>query len=132
MDRRKLDWQRKPPLVEPEADLPDFSDTIASQLEDSTREMRILKDPRRRQTVEYQNLQNQVIGQLTDELREQREVLAKVVEYTKGRASKAKLEVFARELTEKIDKRLDNIRNLVIALVMAGFAALGLLGVFKH
>jgi hypothetical protein len=128
---RKLEWQERQRLVEPEADLPEFTDTIAQSLEDTISNLRIIK-PEQRRSVEYQNLERELIRGLTAEVKEIREALAATITTVGTKVGKGRHDRFEKALTEKVDKRLDTVRNLTIALVTVGLTAIGIIGVFKH
>jgi hypothetical protein len=100
--------------------LPDFSDTISHQLDQTQRGLRIL-DPHRAQTTEYLSFQREVIQAQTEELRILREQVAKMVTTSNMKASKRALAELSVELSAKVDKRIDSIRNwAAIALTAIG------------
>jgi hypothetical protein len=107
------------PLVEPET-LDDFTETLANELEDTVRNLKVLGD-RNVATVESRNYQMQAITLLTDELREQRRDLGRVIETLGTKASKGALQKLEGALTAKIDKRVDNLHKLAgLAITMIG------------
>jgi hypothetical protein len=114
-------WPPRSELVEPEI-FQDFSETLTGELEDTVRNLKVLGD-RAGGTVESRGYQMQAIALLTDELREQRRDLAKVIQTMNTKASRGMLDKMQVDLTLKIDKRLDTIRNWIgIAIAVASVA----------
>lgn len=109
-----------PQLEEEFSHLPDFSDTISHQLDETQRGLKVL-DPYRAQTREYLSFQHQVIQAQTDEIRILREQVAKLVTTSNMKASKKALAELGADLGTKVDKRIDSIRNwAAIALTAIG------------
>lgn len=117
-------------LVEPETDadflLDDFDETIAADIESTRRGMRALS-PGSNPNAEYLTLQNKLVDGLIGEMKEQRHELAKIVKSLNHKASKTKLDEFAKSMKEATDKRLDSIRNWAALLIAAGGIAIALL-----
>jgi hypothetical protein len=100
--------------------LPDFSDTISHQLDETQRGLKIL-DPHRAPTTEYLSFQREVIQAQTEEIRILREQVAKLVTTSNLKASKRALEQLSTDLGARLDKRVDSIRNWsAIALTAIG------------
>lgn len=112
-------WPRvyKDNLVEPEAEetLDDFDETVSADLESTRRDLRALTF--RSGNHEAEALRMKMVDALTAEVAEQRHQIAKIVQTLNIKASKKTFEGFSTALTAKTDKRLDNIRNLVLAAV---------------
>lgn len=104
-------------LVEPEVEetLDDFDETVSADLESTRRDLRALTY--REGNHEAEALRMKMVDALTKEVAEQRHQIAKIVQTLNIKASKRAFETFSASLTAKTDKRLDNIRNLVIAAV---------------
>lgn len=104
-------------LVEPEIEetLDDFDETVSADLESTRRDLRALTY--REGNHEAEALRMKMVDALTSEVAEQRHQMAKVVQTLNIKASKKALAEFSKTLTEKTDKRLDTIRNLVLAAV---------------
>lgn len=101
-------------------DLPDdFAETISADIEDTRRDLRALnlKQGGSRAERELESLRQKLLDQALGEIADLRAVVAKHNEAIKGKASKKAMDDFAKSLTEKIEKRLDTIRNLVLAAV---------------
>ena len=95
--------------------LDDFDETVSADLESTRRDLRALTY--REGNQEAERLRMKMVDALTAEVAEQRHQLAKVVQTLNIKASKKTFETFSKTLTEKTDKRLDTIRNLVLAAV---------------
>ena len=101
-------------------DLPDdFSETISADIEDTRRDLKALNLREGGSLAERQleSLRQKLLDQALEEIAEIRATVAKHNEAIKGKASKKAQDEFAKALTEKMDKRLDTIRNLVLAAV---------------
>lgn len=66
---------------------------------------------------QLEQLRQKLLDQALEEITELRDQVAKLTATIKVKASKTAMDAFAKALTEKIDKRLDNIRNLLLAAV---------------
>lgn len=106
-------------LVEPEVEetLDDFDETVSADLESTRRDLRILTSSHRGSNHEAEMLRMKMVDALTKEVEELRHQLAKVVQTLNIKASKKALSSFSDSLTAKTDRRLDTIRNLVLAAV---------------
>lgn len=103
---------RWPPAVEQEVALfPDFDDTMTTGIDDTMRNLRVLDLKGQSRSVEYQNFHLQATRELTAEVAAMRKELAKAVQTINLKASKGQLDKVSVQLTEKIDQRLDTIRN---------------------
>lgn len=101
-------------------DLPeDFSETISADIEDTRRDLRALNMSQggSRAERELESLRQKLLDQALQEIAELRAVVAKHNEAIKGKASKKAQDEFAKALGDKVDKRLDTIRNLTLAAV---------------
>jgi heterodisulfide reductase subunit A-like polyferredoxin len=100
-------------------DLPDFSETISADIESTRRDLRAfnLSEGGSRAERQLEALRQKLLDQALEEIAEMRGQVALLTTTMKTKASKAKFELLSKALTEKTDKRLDNIRNLVLAAV---------------
>lgn len=100
-------------------DLPDFSDTISAQIEDTRRDLRALNltEGGTRAERQLESLRQQLLDQALAEIKEIRGQVAKHNATIKTKASKEAFDLFAKGLSDKIDRRLDTVRSLVLAAV---------------
>lgn len=104
---------------EPDPELPEFSETISADIESTRRDLRALNlnEGGSRAERQLEQLRQKLLDQALEEITELRDQVAKLTATIKVKASKTAMDAFAKALTEKIDKRLDNIRNLLLAAV---------------
>lgn len=111
--------------IDEDADLPDFSSTIAGDLEDTVRNLRVLREEPKRRSAEYSNFEMQAIQNLTDELRAVRGQVATLTTTVNTKAGKGYAKLLGETLTKHIDKRLDTIRNwaaVALTVIAIGLA----------
>jgi len=112
---------------EEEIPLKPFDTTLTSGINDTVRQLRILRedggDP------EEDRLQFDAIKQLTAESRMQREALAGIIDTLNMKASKRLMNVELEKYTAKFDKRVDNIFKLVAALGAIIAALVSVIGI---
>lgn len=100
-------------LEENEVELfPDYSTTLASGVDDTVRNLRVLREHARPEEEEIRT-RDLAIEQLTEEVRTLREELARVVESLKTKASKGALKRQDEALTNNWNKKVDNLFKLV-------------------
>lgn len=104
----------------PDLGLPeDFSETISADIEDTRRDLKALnlREGGSRAERELESLRQKLLDQALQEIAELRAVVARHNTAIKDKASKSAQAAFEKGITEKIDKRLDTIRNLMLAAV---------------
>jgi len=99
----------------------DFSDTVTHALEDTMRNLRVLSEENLSErhggrqpppaTAEYRGFELQALQNLTDEVKEIRATVAKLVTTSKLKASKGEFDKHKDELAKQVNGRLDTIRN---------------------
>lgn len=97
-----------------------------AELEDTVRNLKVLharRDSAPARREEYSGYALQAMQNMSQELRELRSNQAKLLEALRHKASKSKQEAFEKALSEKIEKRLDRLRNIVL-FAIAVFGAL--------
>jgi hypothetical protein len=96
--------------LDPDIELfPDYATTLASGIDDTMRNLRIITDSAHPHE-EASRTRDRAIGQLTEEVRTLREQLAKVVTTVNMKASKGQLAKIDAALTEKWAKKVDNLK----------------------
>lgn len=101
-------------------DLPDdFSETISADIEDTRRDLRALNlnQGGSRAERELESLRQKLLDQALEEIAEVRKAVATHNTVLRDKASKKAMAEFSKALNEKVDKRLDTIRNLMLAAV---------------
>lgn len=113
--------------------VPDFDQTISSDLDDTVRNLQTLK-PRERHTPAILQFQESVLYAQTEEIRALREQLSKVTVAIGYKASKKALSELETNVNARVDRRLDSIRNWTLAvasIVGVAMVVMGMLGL-KH
>ena len=105
--------------VESEVELfPDFSTTLASGIDDTIRNLRVIRE-HSHASEEEERARNRAIEQLREEISKLRKELDTVIGSVRTKASKGTLKTFGDALTGKIDRRVDNLFKFVGVLGVA-------------
>lgn len=110
------------PAQEPE--YPAFDETLTTGLEDTVRNLEVLRDdePPRSGNAEWQHYQLQAFRDLTEEAKKLRTEVARLHEKLAAKASKSQMEEFQKSLTESMNKRVDRLWKFGVVPTFATLA----------
>ena len=123
LSRLRERWQRED---ESDAPLRDFDTTLTSGIEGTINQM-VRFSQRSNKAVEADALRDRAVQQLVDEVKSLRASLSQVVQTTNTKASKGQMRTCEKDLTARMDKRIDNL----FKLLAAGLTVVGALIAYK-